>query len=259
MKPRKFPRAGAFGADGNGRCDVHGTSDKGRISMGDVITAGGAQGGAGRHGRGTRARLRASSSCSTSCCPFSYLAAERVDRVFDDVVWTPASDVGAAAAARWRRSGGAGRRTEAGAERRAAELRLPLDLARALPRARCRPRCARRTTRPSRAAARRSCSPRAGSRSAAASTSTTPRSWPRRPRRRASAWTAGCSARARGAPRRRDRGGRAPPAGRGRRPAARAARRARAVLGRGSRRRRGRGRGARTQAAARCAPAALRA
>ena len=25
------------------------------------------------------------------CCPFSYLAAERVDRIFDEVVWTPAS------------------------------------------------------------------------------------------------------------------------------------------------------------------------
>ena len=28
------------------------------------------------------------------CCPFSYLAAERVDRIFDDVVWTPASTIG---------------------------------------------------------------------------------------------------------------------------------------------------------------------
>jgi hypothetical protein len=25
------------------------------------------------------------------CCPFSYLAAERVDRIFDEVTWTPAS------------------------------------------------------------------------------------------------------------------------------------------------------------------------
>jgi hypothetical protein len=24
------------------------------------------------------------------CCPFSYLAAERVERAFDDVIWTPA-------------------------------------------------------------------------------------------------------------------------------------------------------------------------
>jgi len=59
------------------------------------------------------------------CCPFSYLAAERVDRIFDDVVWTPAStsalccgsmasDPEALAAYRSR------------AERRAGELRLPL-------------------------------------------------------------------------------------------------------------------------------------
>ena len=59
------------------------------------------------------------------CCPFSYLAAERVERAFDDVIWTPACTValrcGSLAAApeeleRWR----------AAAERRAAELRLPL-------------------------------------------------------------------------------------------------------------------------------------
>jgi 2-hydroxychromene-2-carboxylate isomerase len=58
-------------------------------------------------------------------CPFTYLAAERVERAFDDVIWTPASagalrrsdladdDVGAAAVRR-------------AAEERAAELRLPL-------------------------------------------------------------------------------------------------------------------------------------
>jgi len=59
------------------------------------------------------------------CCPFSYLAAERVDRIFDDVVWTPASTsalcCGSLAAdpdglAEYRSS----------AEGRAAELRLPL-------------------------------------------------------------------------------------------------------------------------------------
>jgi len=59
------------------------------------------------------------------CCPFSYLAAERVDRIFDDVIWTPASTsalcCGSMAAdpdglADYRSS----------AERRAAELRLPL-------------------------------------------------------------------------------------------------------------------------------------
>src|SRR5215218_8608914 len=59
------------------------------------------------------------------CCPFSYLAAERVDRIFDDVIWTPASTsalccgslaAGPEALADYRSS----------AERRAAELRLPL-------------------------------------------------------------------------------------------------------------------------------------
>ncbi len=58
-------------------------------------------------------------------CPFTYLAAERVERAFDDVTWTPASttalrrgsladDEGALAAVR------------AAAEERAAALRLPL-------------------------------------------------------------------------------------------------------------------------------------
>src|SRR5688572_776216 len=59
------------------------------------------------------------------CCPFSYLAAERVDRIFDEVVWTPASTsalcCGSLAAdpetlAEYRLN----------AERRALELRLPL-------------------------------------------------------------------------------------------------------------------------------------
>ena len=58
-------------------------------------------------------------------CPFTYLAAERVERAFDDVVWTPASadalrrasladDTVAAAAVR------------KAAEERAAALRMPL-------------------------------------------------------------------------------------------------------------------------------------
>ena len=59
------------------------------------------------------------------CCPFSYLAAERVDRIFDEVVWTPAStsalccgslSTDPEALAGYRLS----------AERRALELRLPL-------------------------------------------------------------------------------------------------------------------------------------
>lgn len=49
-------------------------------------------------------------------CPFTYLAAERVERSFDDVVWTPASAPSL--------GGGAGARRIA--EERAAELRLPL-------------------------------------------------------------------------------------------------------------------------------------
>jgi 2-hydroxychromene-2-carboxylate isomerase len=58
-------------------------------------------------------------------CPFSYLAAERVERVFDDVIWTPASTSALrcgspAADESWLETS---RRT---AERRAAELRLPL-------------------------------------------------------------------------------------------------------------------------------------
>jgi 2-hydroxychromene-2-carboxylate isomerase len=59
------------------------------------------------------------------CCPFSYLAAERVDRIFEEVVWTPASTSALCcgllssdpeALADYRLS----------AERRALELRLPL-------------------------------------------------------------------------------------------------------------------------------------
>jgi len=54
-------------------------------------------------------------------CPFSYLAAERVERAFDDVIWTPASAEALACGAPERLE-----RTRAAAERRAAELRLPL-------------------------------------------------------------------------------------------------------------------------------------
>ena len=50
-------------------------------------------------------------------CPFTYLAAERVERSFDDVVWTPA-------AAPALRGASAGARRLA--EERAAALRLPL-------------------------------------------------------------------------------------------------------------------------------------
>jgi 2-hydroxychromene-2-carboxylate isomerase len=59
------------------------------------------------------------------CCPFSYLAAERVDRTFDNVIWTPASTAAL-------RRGSLGSDPDAvaahrsAAEQRAAELRLPL-------------------------------------------------------------------------------------------------------------------------------------
>ena len=59
------------------------------------------------------------------CCPFTYLAAERVERAFDDVVWTPASTT----ALRCGSLGSDPEHLEAvrsAAERRAAELRLPL-------------------------------------------------------------------------------------------------------------------------------------
>ena len=59
------------------------------------------------------------------CCPFSYLAAERVDRIFDEIVWTPASTsalcCGSLATDRERLA-----QYRLSAERRALELRLPL-------------------------------------------------------------------------------------------------------------------------------------
>jgi 2-hydroxychromene-2-carboxylate isomerase len=59
-------------------------------------------------------------------CPFTYLAAERVERAFDDVIWTPASSTAL-------RAGSLGADAETlesvrtAAEERAAELRLPLE------------------------------------------------------------------------------------------------------------------------------------
>jgi 2-hydroxychromene-2-carboxylate isomerase len=55
------------------------------------------------------------------CCPFSYLAAERVERLLGEVEWIPASSA-ALSDGGWEMSDDA---VEA-AERRAAELRLPL-------------------------------------------------------------------------------------------------------------------------------------
>src|SRR3954463_13484946 len=58
-------------------------------------------------------------------CPFTYLAAERVERAFESVTWTPVS---AAALTRRAPAGApvAGRRTRRAAEVRAAQLRMPL-------------------------------------------------------------------------------------------------------------------------------------
>lgn len=55
------------------------------------------------------------------CCPFSYLAAERVERLLGEVEWIPASAPALRGDA-WKMTDGA----MDAAERRAAELRLPL-------------------------------------------------------------------------------------------------------------------------------------
>lgn len=55
-------------------------------------------------------------------CPFSYLAAERVERVLGEVEWVPAPAVGLDGGARWARFDAARRR----AEREAVVARLPL-------------------------------------------------------------------------------------------------------------------------------------
>jgi 2-hydroxychromene-2-carboxylate isomerase len=52
-------------------------------------------------------------------CPFSYLAAERVERLLGEIEWIPV-------AGEAMRSGGLGVELQMDAERRAAELRLPL-------------------------------------------------------------------------------------------------------------------------------------
>ncbi len=55
------------------------------------------------------------------CCPFSYLAAERVERMLGEVEWIPATSM-ALPKGSWQLAEAA----QAEAERRAAELRLPL-------------------------------------------------------------------------------------------------------------------------------------
>jgi 2-hydroxychromene-2-carboxylate isomerase len=59
-------------------------------------------------------------------CPFTYLAAERVERTFDDVVWTPASNT-ALLAGSLATDATALEGVRAAAQQRAAELRLPLE------------------------------------------------------------------------------------------------------------------------------------
>lgn len=55
-------------------------------------------------------------------CPFSYLAAERVERTLGEVEWIPAPAVGLDGGARWARF----EATRALAERQALDVRLPL-------------------------------------------------------------------------------------------------------------------------------------
>jgi 2-hydroxychromene-2-carboxylate isomerase len=58
-------------------------------------------------------------------CPFTYLAAERVDRAFDSVVWTPASG-SALRRGSLAGDGAAARRMRRAVEERAMALRMPL-------------------------------------------------------------------------------------------------------------------------------------
>jgi 2-hydroxychromene-2-carboxylate isomerase len=77
-----------------------------------------------RTGRGV-ARVRAEFFFDLAC-PFTYLAAERVERAFDDVIWTPASKT-ALRAGSLGSDEGAEDAVRAAAEERATALRLPLE------------------------------------------------------------------------------------------------------------------------------------
>jgi 2-hydroxychromene-2-carboxylate isomerase len=93
--------------------------------MGDVINL--AERRDARRSRGAPVRVpRRAEFFFDLSSPFTYLAAERVDRAFEDVAWTPAS---AAALQQGRQDGdGAGLdRLRAVAEERAAVLHLPLS------------------------------------------------------------------------------------------------------------------------------------
>ena len=99
--------------------------------MGDLIRL--SERRAARHGRATGAAPRPVRSGRPSrvellfdlFCPFSYLAAERVERAFDDVIWTPASTMALRAGSRPPAPDHV-ERLRSAAERRAAALRLPL-------------------------------------------------------------------------------------------------------------------------------------
>src|SRR3954454_14496200 len=58
-------------------------------------------------------------------CPFTYLAAERVDRAFEAVIWTPASGT-ALRRGSFDGDGPGARRMRRAVEERAAQLRMPL-------------------------------------------------------------------------------------------------------------------------------------
>ena len=77
------------------------------------------------------ARLRAEFLFDLSC-PFTYLAAERVERAFDDIVWTPASAT-ALRGGSLASDGAALERVRIAAEERARQLRLPLVWPEAFP------------------------------------------------------------------------------------------------------------------------------
>src|SRR3954468_9846060 len=75
--------------------------------------------------RRTRGELLRTEFLFDLACPFTYLAAERVDRAFESVIWTPVSG---AAVTRQSAAGDpvAERRLCRAVEARAAQLRMPL-------------------------------------------------------------------------------------------------------------------------------------
>jgi 2-hydroxychromene-2-carboxylate isomerase len=133
---RKFLSASSFEREAGGaRCAPEDNLENEDVQgMGEVISLaerreslrvrGEARAAAGSAQRGVPAPARVELFFDLAC-PFSYLAAERVERVFDDIEWTPASltalRCGSLASDHERTE-----RTRAAAERRALELRLPL-------------------------------------------------------------------------------------------------------------------------------------